>query len=101
MDGVCGAGFEFQRFVPGPRRSVFGVDKEGSDANDLRSGGGSEQSILDERLLPAIEGVNFVRFVKYFDRRQTPVLRCHSSTLFSESSRARRGLFTTGLSRIF
>lgn len=181
MERVCGAGFEFQSFVPSPCLLVLGMDKEGSDANNFCSGGGSEQSILDERLanaspllrsvnsqtgkqhhgdrmpgqplahpdrrfgvlhrssgkavkgdhrrfpaddigsgavgalickgkslqkvierlLPALEGVNFVRFVKFFDRRQTPVSGYHSRTLFSENSRARRGLFTTGRSRIF
>ena len=49
-----------------------------------------------KRLFAAVKGVEAVGFVQLLNRSIGFGFRCHSSTLFSASSRAKRGFSVTG-----
>ena len=51
-----------------------------------------------KRLLSAVKGVDAVGVVQLLNRRIGCGFRCHSSTLFSANSRAKRGFSVTGRS---
>ena len=54
-----------------------------------------------KRLLPAVEPIDRMGRGKFFDLAKRPSFGRHSRTLFTFSSRARRGFLTTGRSSTF